>query len=103
MAYKSSLMKISLLIVFLISALSASLKVEPLEFSLIKKGDSKDGNTILIIGGIQGDEPGGFMAASLISTRYKIKNGNVWIVPNLNFDSIINRSRGRFGDMNRKF
>ena len=96
-------MKISLLIVFLISALSASLKVEPLEFSLIKKGDSKDGNTILIIGGIQGDEPGGFMAASLISTRYKIKNGNVWIVPNLNFDSIINRSRGRFGDMNRKF
>ena len=71
-------------------------------FDLIKKG-KQDNNTLLIVGGIQGDEPGGFMAASLISTHYKITKGSVWIIPNLNFYSIIKRSRGPFGDMNRKF
>lgn len=72
------------------------------DFDFIKKG-KEDNNTLLIIGGIQGDEPGGFMAASLIATHYKIKKGSVWIVPNLNFYSIIKRGRGTFGDMNRKF
>ena len=72
------------------------------DFDFIKKG-KEDHNTLLIIGGIQGDEPGGFMAASLIATHYKIKKGSVWVVPNLNFYSIIKRDRGPFGDMNRKF
>ena len=72
------------------------------DFELIKKGQ-QDNNTLLIIGGIQGDEPGGFMSASLLATHYTITKGSVWVVPNLNFDSIITRSRGRFGDMNRKF
>ena len=71
-------------------------------FDLIKKGKD-DNNTLLLVGGIQGDEPGGFMAASLISTHYEITKGSLWIVPNLNFYSIIKRSRGPFGDMNRKF
>jgi hypothetical protein len=71
-------------------------------FDFIKKG-KQDNNTLLIVGGIQGDEPGGFMSASLISTHYKILKGSVWIVPNLNFYSIIKRNRGPFGDMNRKF
>ena len=72
------------------------------DFDFIKKGVQNE-NTLLIIGGIQGDEPGAFMAASLITTHYKITKGSVWIVPNLNFYSIIKRSRGPFGDMNRKF
>lgn len=72
------------------------------DFDFIKKG-VQDDNTLLIVGGIQGDEPGAFMAASLITTHYEIKKGSVWIVPNLNFYSIIKRSRGPFGDMNRKF
>jgi hypothetical protein len=71
-------------------------------FDLVKKGKLDD-NTLLIVGGIQGDEPGGFMAASLIATHYEVTKGSVWIVPNLNFYSIIKRSRGPFGDMNRKF
>lgn len=58
---------------------------------------------MLIVGGIQGDEPGGFSAASLIATRYEIKKGSIRVVPNLNFPSIIKRSRGLHGDMNRKF
>ena len=73
-----------------------------MDFDLIKKGKD-DNNTLLIIGGIQGDEPGGFMSASIISTHYEITKGSVWIVPNLNFHSIIERSRGPYGDMNRKF
>ncbi len=74
-----------------------------LEFSLHKNGPAKNGPTLLVIGGIQGDEPGGFTAASLLVTHYKITSGQVWIVPNLNFESIIKRSRGVYGDMNRKF
>jgi len=74
-----------------------------LEFSLHKNGFPDKGPTLLVIGGIQGDEPGGFTAASLLVTHYKITSGQVWIVPNLNFESIIRRSRGIHGDMNRKF
>ncbi len=74
-----------------------------LDFSLIKKGESDSNTTLLVIGGIQGDEPGGFNAAAILSTRYEIKSGSVWIVPNLNFSSIIHSSRGLYGDMNRKF
>jgi hypothetical protein len=76
--------------------------IKNFDFNIIKKGFKND-NTLLIVGGIQGDEPGGFMAASLIATHYEITKGSVWIVPNLNFYSIIKRSRGPYGDMNRKF
>jgi len=76
--------------------------LEDLDFDIIKKG-FEDDNTLLVVGGIQGDEPGGFMAASLLATKYKIVKGSVWVIPNLNFYSIIKRSRGPYGDMNRKF
>lgn len=71
-------------------------------FSLCKIGPGV-GPTILIIGGIQGDEPGGFSAAALVAAHYKITSGAVWVVPDLNFPSILGRNRGLFGDMNRKF
>ena len=58
---------------------------------------------VLVVGGIQGDEPGGFSAATLLTTHYTIQKGVLWVVPNLNFPSIIKRSRGLHGDMNRKF
>ena len=89
--------------IILFSLLSTFLSAHSLRpFDLFKKG-IEDNNTLLVIGGIQGDEPGGFMSASLIVSHYTITKGSVWVVPNLNFDSIITRSRGRFGDMNRKF
>ncbi len=72
-------------------------------FTLHKLKSANPGPTVLVIGGIQGDEPGGFTAASLLVTDYRIENGEVWVVPNLNFESIIKRSRGVHGDMNRKF
>jgi len=77
-------------------------QVQTYDFDFIKKGN-EDNNTLLLIGGIQGDEPGAFMAASLVATHYDIKKGSVWVIPNLNFYSIIKRSRGPYGDMNRKF
>ena len=74
-----------------------------LDFSVHTLASKVPGKTALIVGGIQGDEPGGFNAAALIATRYKILSGQVIVVPNLNFESIIKRSRGVYGDMNRKF
>jgi len=85
-----------------VSSEASKKTIKNFDFNIIKKG-FKDHNTLLIVGGIQGDEPGGFIAASLIATHYEIKKGSVWIVPNLNFYSIIKRSRGPYGDMNRKF
>jgi len=87
---------------FLFATLLSANSNEIMDFDLIKKGKD-DNNTLLIIGGIQGDEPGGFMSASLFATHYEITKGSVWIVPNLNFLSIIKRNRGPYGDMNRKF
>lgn len=66
------------------------------EFNIIKKGKQND-NTLLIVGGIQGDEPGGFMAASLIATHYDIVEGSVWVVPNLNFYSILKEAEVPLG------
>ena len=77
--------------------------VDHLHFTLHKLESTRAGPTLLVIGGIQGDEPGGFNAASLLVTDYRITRGTVWVVPNLNFASIIRRSRGIHGDMNRKF
>ncbi len=93
-------MKITPLLLIL---LILSWPVAGMDFTLHKKAGEVDGNTLLVVGGIQGDEPGGFNAASLLVTHYQIHKGNVWIVPNLNFSSIISRSRGVYGDMNRKF
>ena len=72
-------------------------------FTLHKLKSNVPGPTLLVVGGIQGDEPGGFTAASLLVTDYQVSRGEIWVVPNLNFESIIKRSRGVHGDMNRKF
>lgn len=96
-------MRVKTCLVCLLFSLSPFISAEPLRFSLHKIESGIPGPTLLVIGGIQGDEPGGFTAASMLVTNYKIKSGSVWVVPNLNFESIIRRSRGIHGDMNRKF
>ena len=73
------------------------------DIQLIKKENSDSNTTLLIIGGIHGDEPGGYFAASILSTHYEITSKNLWIAPNLNKKSIQSNSRGLNGDMNRKF
>ncbi len=61
-----------------------------------------DGKTLLLIGGIQGDEPGGYMSADLYPDLL-LERGNLIIVPRANLKSIIMGERGPDGDMNRQF
>lgn len=61
------------------------------------------GNTLMLIGGIQGDEPGGYLTADLYAD-ISLKKGNLIVVPRANFYSILlNQRDGVTGDMNRKF
>lgn len=73
------------------------------DIQLIKKENNDSNTTLLVIGGIHGNEPGGFFSASILATNYTIKSKNLWIIPNLNQESILANSRGIHGDMNRKF
>ncbi len=74
------------------------------DLHIFKKETHPNEKIFLLLGGIQGDEPGGFNAASIVASKhYTIKKGNVWIVPNLNQHSILENHRGIYGDMNRKF
>lgn len=86
------------LLFFSITSLNA------LPFNIIKKEtDILNTPTLLVIGGIHGNEPGSYFAAALLSRYYHIKQGNLWIVPDLNRPSIQQDNRGINGDMNRKF
>lgn len=60
------------------------------------------GKTVLIIGGIHGNEPGAYLAAD----RYvdlSLRRGNLIIVPRANLLAILANDRGLTGDYNRKF
>ena len=107
-AYAGARLAWATLLLLLLPALAAPALADPassnsfpLDFSIFRLGSGSP--VVLVVGGIQGDEPGGFSAATLLATRYHVTEGTVWVVPNLNFPSIIRRSRGLHGDMNRKF
>jgi len=82
--------------------LSITLTLEA-KLNLIKKENPDSNTTLLVIGGIHGNEPGGYYAPSILATHYKILSKNLWIIPNLNEASILKFRRGIHGDMNRKF
>ena len=63
---------------------------------------SQSGKTLLIIGGIQGDEPGGYLAADFFAD-FLLEKGNLIVVPRANFPSILKMERQINQDMNRKF
>ena len=88
---------------FLLLFIPLIINAANLNFELYKKESNKEGNTLLIIGGIHGDEPGGYFAPAFLEKYYKIKSGNVWIVPNINGHSIMANTRGIYDDMNRNF
>ena len=88
--------------VFLPFLLLTSLYALP--FNFIKKETSPlKTPTLLVIGGIHGNEPGGYFSAAILAHYYTVDEGNLWIVPDLNRPSIQQNSRGINGDMNRKF
>jgi len=73
---------------------------KPFEY-YIKEGKTKGGK-ILIIGGIHGNEEGGYKASDILIDT-KIKKGTLAILPRSNPESIFTDMRGYNGDMNRKF
>ncbi len=89
-------LRIVILILFFYNYANANIQ-------LIKKENPDSNTTLLVVAGIHGDEPGGYFAASILATNYKITSKNLWIIPNLNKKSIQRNLRGLHGDMNRKF
>ncbi len=65
------------------------------------KGDTP-GPTIMVQGGIQGDEICGVMTAETL-IKCKVKKGNLIVVPRANLPSILHRVRGINVDLNRRF
>ncbi len=74
----------------------------PYELNVYKIYGKEPGRTLMLIGGIQGNEPGGFLSADLYADMSLLK-GTLIVVPRANFYSILLNHRGPHGDMNRKF
>lgn len=74
----------------------------PYEIEVYKIFGRLEGPTVMIMGGIQGDEPGGYMSADLYADL-ALRRGNLIVVPRANFKSVVMAHRGPDGDMNRKF
>jgi len=72
------------------------------ELNVYKINGVKKGPTLMIIGGIQGDEPGGYLSADLYADIALVK-GNLIVVPRANLLSIIKNRRLINKDMNRQF
>lgn len=74
----------------------------PDELNVYRVYGAQDGKTMMIMGGIQGNEPGGFLTADQYAD-ISLAKGNLIVVPRANFYSIILNHRGPDGDMNRQF
>lgn len=72
------------------------------ELNIYKIYGSEKGKTLMIIGGIQGDESGGYLSADLYAD-IALRKGNLIVVPRANFLSIIEHKRAINWDMNRRF
>ncbi len=72
------------------------------ELHVYRINGSLPGKTLLIVGGIQGDEPGGFLAADFYAD-FLLEKGSLIVVPRANFPSILKKERQINQDMNRKF
>jgi predicted deacylase len=72
------------------------------ELNVYRVYGARDGKTLMLIGGIQGDEPGGFLSADLYAD-ISLAQGNLIVVPRANFLSIMQNNRAPDGDMNRQF
>jgi hypothetical protein len=84
---------------FLFAKLHIQLPPKNLEYFYVK---GKNGPKIVIIGGIHGNEIGGYLSAFLLK-NLKIDRGEILVIPNANIVSIMANVRGYNGDMNKKF
>ncbi|MCP5052506.1 MAG: hypothetical protein GY940_35385, partial [bacterium] len=72
------------------------------QLEVIRLKGKKPGLTMLIFGGIHGDEPGGYFSSEILPTL-KLLKGQLIVVPRVNYPSIMLNKRDLHGDMNRKF
>ena len=72
-------------------------------FEVYEKEGKRKGPCVLVIGGIHGNEPGGYKAVDMLVEYIEVKKGKLILVPRANFTSILAFVRGYNGDMNRKF
>ena len=65
----------------------------------------KTGKTVIILGGIHGNEPAGSVAIEQLMSKIKIKSGRLILVPYVNYCALQLNKRyvDYFGDMNRQF
>ncbi|WP_187870621.1 DL-carboxypeptidase Csd4 [Helicobacter pylori] len=77
--------------------------IETIEKAPTNVEDRDKAPHLLLLAGIQGDEPGGFNATNLFLMHYSVLKGLVEVVPVLNKPSMLRNHRGLYGDMNRKF
>lgn len=82
--------------------LTAYFKDTEYELDVYKIKGAKNGPTLMIIGGIQGDESGGYLSADLYAD-IALRKGNLIVVPRANLLSIIRHRRQINKDMNRQF
>ncbi len=75
--------------------------IKPMDFEVFKMGESSP--TLLLVGGVHGDEPGGYNAPNIILMHYRILKGSLWVVPALSKHSMFSNHRGIYNDLNRKF
>lgn len=66
-----------------------------------KKG-AMPGPTIVVISGVHGDEPAGYLAARRLA-KWKIERGTLVIMPDAHREAIRRNERGYPGNMNRMF
>jgi len=72
------------------------------ELHVYKSFGETKGKTLMLLGGIQGDEPGGFLSADHYAD-IRLEKGNLIVVPRANFHSIVLNRRQINEDMNRRF
>lgn len=72
------------------------------ELNVYKIHGELPGKTIMLIGGIQGNEPGGFLSVDHYAD-ISLSKGRLIVVPRANFQSIVLNRRQINDDMNRKF
>ncbi|VEN74989.1 conserved hypothetical protein [Candidatus Desulfarcum epimagneticum] len=72
------------------------------ELNVYRIHGKEKGKTLMLVGGIQGDEPGGFLSADLYADL-TLARGGLIVVPRANFQSIVLKKRKVNEDMNRKF
>jgi hypothetical protein len=75
---------------------------EDYEITVYHISGREPGKTVMLLGGIQGDEPGGYLSADAY-LDIRLRKGNIIVIPRANLPSILQNSRVVNGDMNRRF